>query len=137
MKCFYHDDMDGRASAAIIKTENPQCKCIAIDYGTKFPFDKINHGEEVFIVDYSISPQEMDMLIQITTTPTERARPNKGPDWSPPKRITWIDHHQTAIDKYKDWHNYHKINYSLNTKYAACHGSIYTEIKNQYHEQLN
>ena len=50
-----------------------------------FPMDSIISDETVFIVDYSISPDEMRQLLTIT------------------KNVIWIDHHKTAIDKYKDF----------------------------------
>lgn len=56
-----------------------------MDYGREFPFDKIKKNETVYIVDYSIEPSEMDKLLEIT--------PN----------VTWIDHHISAIKKYKNY----------------------------------
>ena len=55
---------------------------IEMSYGKPFPFDDIAPGEQVWIVDYSITPDEMMRLWKITTD------------------ITWIDHHKTAIEKY-------------------------------------
>ena len=45
----------------------------------------IRPDEQVYIVDYSISPEEMRALLIIT------------------KNVTWIDHHKTAIDKYENF----------------------------------
>lgn len=56
-----------------------------MDYGREFPFDKIKKNETVYIVDYSIEPNEMDKLLEIT--------PN----------VTWIDHHISAIKKYENY----------------------------------
>lgn len=56
-----------------------------MDYGREFPFDKIKKNETVYIVDYSIEPNEMDKLLEIT--------PN----------VTWIDHHISAIKKYESY----------------------------------
>jgi oligoribonuclease NrnB/cAMP/cGMP phosphodiesterase (DHH superfamily) len=58
---------------------------IEINYGIAFPFDKIAEDEEVFIVDYHIEPFEMRQL------------------WAMTERIVWIDHHKSAIEKYKDF----------------------------------
>jgi oligoribonuclease NrnB/cAMP/cGMP phosphodiesterase (DHH superfamily) len=55
-----------------------------INYGMKFPFNIISKGEKVYIVDYSLSPEEMEQLHEITTD------------------IIWIDHHVSAIQKLKD-----------------------------------
>ena len=42
-------------------------------------------NEQIYIVDYSIMPNEMRELLKIT------------------KDVTWIDHHKTAIERYKDF----------------------------------
>jgi len=91
MKCFYHIDLDGKAAAFCvfawvgIKDVSQSIKFIPINYGTQFPFDTILPNEQVWIVDYSIEPNEMTRLLGIT------------------KDVTWIDHHKTAIEKYNDY----------------------------------
>lgn len=92
MKVFYHNDMDGIVSAQIIldfmtDVESKECKeedFIKMDYTKKFPLDKIKEKEEVYIVDYSIDPAEMKQLLELTP------------------RVVWIDHHISAIEKYKN-----------------------------------
>jgi len=89
MKVFYHDDLDGRCAAHIINnydnwpTEERDIR--PINYGIEFPFDDIDVDERVYILDYSIEPEEMLRLLAIT------------------ENIIWIDHHKTAIEKYKDF----------------------------------
>lgn len=90
MKCFYHRDMDGKCagfwvylSAGLYDGYAADSKFININYGMDFPFDDIKENEQVYIVDYSISPDEMRRLLTIT------------------KDVTWIDHHKTAIAKYE------------------------------------
>jgi oligoribonuclease NrnB/cAMP/cGMP phosphodiesterase (DHH superfamily) len=90
MKCFYHADADGRCAGFWVYlnvriTDDYQPELIEINYGKPFPFDKIGEGEQVYIVDYSIEPDEMLCLLEIT------------------KDVTWIDHHKTAIEKYADF----------------------------------
>ena len=91
MKCFYHIDDDGKCAAFWVKWfvgssfENGKDEYIKINYGMAFPFDRIEDGEKVYIVDYSLPVEEMRRLLDIT------------------KDITWIDHHKTAIEKYKDF----------------------------------
>lgn len=90
MKCFYHRDMDGIASAAIIKLEYPDCEFFSIDYGEqipKYPTPK----ETVFVVDFSFPPEEMFAMNRLFD-------------------LIWIDHHYTAIEKYEDYKekNYEK-----------------------------
>ena len=95
MKCFYHDDMDGKAAAFVVsivaRTQRPagtDCEFIAMDYGKPFPAEAIADGEEVWIVDFSIEPAVMDELLAIT------------------EHVVWIDHHKTAIEKYYHYTNW-------------------------------
>lgn len=87
MKCFYHNDLDGRAAAFCVYgwvgiSDRYNVDFIPINYGKPFPFDTIRPSEQIWIVDFSISPEEMVRLLEIT------------------KDVTWIDHHKTAIEKY-------------------------------------
>lgn len=92
MKCFYHADADGKCagfwilnSAKINDSKEYDSEFIEINYRMKFPMESIRLNEQIYIVDYSISTDEMTQLLSIT------------------KDVTWIDHHKTAIDKYKDY----------------------------------
>jgi oligoribonuclease NrnB/cAMP/cGMP phosphodiesterase (DHH superfamily) len=91
MKCFYHNDLDGHCAAfwvhlsVGVKDSSIPADFIEINYNIAFPFDKILPNEQIWIVDYSITPAEMKRLLTIT------------------KDITWIDHHKTAIEKYRDF----------------------------------
>ena len=88
MKCFYHNDADGRCAGFwvrdAIRATNPlePAEFIEMSYEKSFPMDTIRVGEQIYIVDYSVSPDEMRQLLKITTD------------------VTWIDHHKTAIEKY-------------------------------------
>lgn len=92
MKCFYHIDQDGIVSGYYVKKACDD-RGIAysrsdfrpINYGMKFPFEDIKQDELVFIVDYSIEPEEMWQLLAIT------------------ENVIWIDHHPTTLDKYKNF----------------------------------
>lgn len=90
MKILYHLDLDGKAAGAIVlrcatQYDKYPVECIRINYGMAFPFDRIREGEQVWIVDYSISPEEMDKLFTITND------------------VVWIDHHKSAIQRYDDY----------------------------------
>lgn len=92
MKCFYHGDQDGIVSGYYVKKACKKRRVKftrddfrEINYGVTFPLKEIQQDELVFIVDYSIDPEEMWQLLTIT------------------RNVFWIDHHQTAIDKYKDF----------------------------------
>ncbi len=90
MKCFYHVDDDGKCAAFWVYLsagvyDGYESEFIPINYGMEFSFDKINPNEQVYIVDYSIMPDEMIKLLEIT------------------KDVTWIDHHKSAIERYTDF----------------------------------
>ena len=88
MKCFYHNDADGRCAGFWVALSAGLTDCsdvnefIEMDYAKPFPMDSIKPNEQIYIVDYSISPDEMRQLLEITND------------------VTWIDHHKTAIEKY-------------------------------------
>jgi hypothetical protein len=93
MKCFYHNDNDGKASAFCVRkwankddeySTTEVYSFIPIDYNNIFPLENIRKDEKVWIVDFSISPEEMEQLLIIT------------------KDVTWIDHHISAIRKYNN-----------------------------------
>lgn len=93
MKCFYHNDMDGKAAAWVVRHAlatgsvpyHSEATYVASDYGTPFPLDTIVERESVWIVDFSIEPDQMLALLDRT------------------RRVVWIDHHKTAIEKYADF----------------------------------
>jgi oligoribonuclease NrnB/cAMP/cGMP phosphodiesterase (DHH superfamily) len=92
MHILHHNDSDGRLAAYIVARRSfqgppPVDKDMFIEmtYDKPVPFDKITKGASVWIVDFSISPEDMKKLLDIT--------PN----------VTWIDHHKSAIERYKDW----------------------------------
>lgn len=89
MKIFYHIDNDGKCAGfwvyQMVKPDQYGKECIPINYDIPFPFEKVNPDEKVYIVDYSILPEEMDQLLEITSD------------------VVWIDHHKTAIERYKDY----------------------------------
>jgi len=83
MKCFYHSaDLDGHCSGAIVKYKYPECEMFGIDYGDEFPFDSIQQGEKVFMVDFALQPfTGMIWLNEISGN-----------------ELVWIDHHKSAIE---------------------------------------
>jgi oligoribonuclease NrnB/cAMP/cGMP phosphodiesterase (DHH superfamily) len=90
MKCLYHIDEDGRASAFWVRKlarhyDGYEQELIPINYGMEFPFESIQKDEQIYIVDYSIMPKEMERLLEIT------------------KDITWLDHHASAIKRYENF----------------------------------
>lgn len=88
MKCFYHNDADGKCAGFWVCNRaclEPDIEFIEISYEKPFPMNTILPNEQIYIVDYSINPNEMRELLKIT------------------KDVTWIDHHKTAIERYKDF----------------------------------
>lgn len=108
MKIFYHLDNDGKCAAYWVKKcakhyDKYTKEFIEINYGREFPFEDIMPNEQIFIVDYSIFPEEMERLFTIT------------------KDVVWIDHHVSAINRYNDPKYSHlKIKGIRNTKFSGC-----------------
>ena len=105
MKCFYHDDADGHCAgfwvylsagvtdvnnAGVFGEQGCEQSFIPIQHGDVFPLGTIKEDEQVYIVDYSIPPELMLQLLDIT------------------ENVIWIDHHASAIKKYKDFPKYIK-----------------------------
>ncbi len=87
MKCFYHNDMDGKCAGAIVRMKAKETgwdgDFIAIDYKDDFPFSSIELNELIIIVDFSLQkPGEFEKLLEITGS------------------VLWIDHHKTAIERH-------------------------------------
>lgn len=103
MKIFYHNDMDGKCAAHVVLSWKPKCKgdvgLFPMQYGMEFPFDDIVKDEVVYILDFSIEPEDMEKLLEITDT------------------VIWIDHHKTGIAKYKD---FRYISGITDVSYSGC-----------------
>ena len=88
MKCFHHNDNDGRCAAYWVgkyfQGKDP-VEYIEMNYDREFPVDDIKEGENVWIVDFSLEPDMMKKLLKKT------------------KDVIWIDHHESAVEKYKDF----------------------------------
>lgn len=84
MLCIHHDDLDGRASGAIVARRFPRCELLVADY-RKFPLEEIRQGEELIIVDYS---PPVDLWPEIV----RRCHPFP---------VVWIDHHGSAIKDFQ------------------------------------
>lgn len=78
--CLYHDDADGRCSAAIVRRFfGSSVRLQAIDYGDPVPWEFIETSDKVVIVDFSLPLDDM-----------RRAQKTS--------ELVWIDHHKTALD---------------------------------------
>jgi len=79
MRIYFHNDLDGRCSAAIVY--NLYCDngiFIEVDYKDIIDVNAIQSDEEIIIVDFSFKPDVMEKVLEKT------------------KRVIWIDHHVTA-----------------------------------------
>ena len=85
MKCFHHNDMDGRSAGAIVAHYEEAYKqedFIEVDYMQPLPLHLVNNGEKVYFVDYSFKEDtvwQLDELIKKT------------------QDIIWCDHHTSSI----------------------------------------
>jgi len=78
--CFYHTDLDGICSAAIVQhSHSVDIEFRGINYGHDFPWKDIQ-DKTVIMVDFSLQP--FDDMIRLAKEA---------------KSFTWIDHHKTAL----------------------------------------
>jgi oligoribonuclease NrnB/cAMP/cGMP phosphodiesterase (DHH superfamily) len=86
MKCFYHNDLDGRCAGSIVaQYENNYNRedFFEVDYVMELPLDKIQENEKVYFVDYSFKKDTVWQLEKIL----EKT-----------KDIIWIDHHTSSLN---------------------------------------
>jgi len=80
--------MDGNCSGAIVysyhKKKGETVRCYSANHNIPVPLDKIKKDEKVYIVDFSLKEDIFNKLLEIT------------------KDVIWIDHHKSAIEKFKD-----------------------------------
>lgn len=83
---FYHNDLDGQCSAHVINRVFggiSQIKFVAVNYRDEVDFSIISSGDKVVVVDYSFSLKDFQKIGKRTSD------------------IVWIDHHKSAIEKFK------------------------------------
>lgn len=87
MICIYHSkDLDGYCSGAIVKRKYPDAKMIGYDYGQPLPLtDEEVYGNDVIMIDVSLPMPQM-FTLALTAN-----------------HLTWIDHHISAINDYKNY----------------------------------
>ncbi len=82
--CIYHNDADGRASAAIVRRAlGENIKLYEMNYGDSLPLEELLHAEHLIIVDFSLPREDIQQLSKY-------------------HKITWIDHHKSALDNLED-----------------------------------
>ena len=98
MKCFHHNDIDGKAAGAIVarKTGNyNKADYIMYDYSKPIPTELIEEGETVYFVDLSFSVNSVDKLKEILE--------EKHCD------LIWCDHHSSSMEILKTYPEYEKV----------------------------
>ena len=86
MKCYYHNDADGKCAGAIFKKTIDESVItgpldfIAMQYKDEVRVEDIEPNEYIYILDFSFKPEVMNKILQIT------------------KNVVWIDHHKTAFE---------------------------------------
>jgi oligoribonuclease NrnB/cAMP/cGMP phosphodiesterase (DHH superfamily) len=98
VKCFYHNDLDGRCAGSIVAMyENNYNKedFFEVDYIAPLPLDKIQENEKVYLVDYSFKKDtiwQLEKILQKTDN------------------VIWIDHHTSSfnLEKQEPWKSWLK-----------------------------
>lgn len=91
MKCFYHNDLDGRCAGAIVaqyeKNFNKE-DFFEVDYVQELPINKVSEGEKVYFVDYSFKDNTRYILDTLMGMGCN---------------VIWIDHHTSSLNLIKDY----------------------------------
>lgn len=103
--CFHHNDRDGFAAAAVVKYFNQNRDIIFVesnyhDKECRKWIGELTKNDIVYIVDFSFSVEETENIVN-----------NSG-------SVIWIDHHESAINKFK------------NTKFENLDGIRYSDKEN-------
>lgn len=98
MKCFYHNDIDGKCAGSIVArfTGNYNKEdYIMYDYSAPYPTELIEDGETVYFVDLSFSSNSIDKLEEILHKKN--------------CKLIWCDHHTSSMEVLKANPEYNKI----------------------------
>lgn len=88
MKLFHHNDADGYGAGSIIIENYPSLQkehiyCINYEPDVEEKFNKVERGEDIFIVDYSFTEDTKYILEKLIEKQC---------------KIIWIDHHESSIN---------------------------------------
>lgn len=95
MKCFYHNDIDGRCAGFLVAYMNNNFNredFFEVNYSQELPIDKVKDNEKVWFVDYCFTDKTIGVLESLQ---------QRGCD------IIWIDHHVQSceLDENPKYHN--------------------------------
>lgn len=86
---FHHNDLDGCLAGAIARKQIMETipeglvEYHMIDYKDPFPHDKVHFDDAVYLLDYTPKVDDFRKLMESVGA----------------ENVTWVDHHQTNIDK--------------------------------------
>jgi oligoribonuclease NrnB/cAMP/cGMP phosphodiesterase (DHH superfamily) len=103
---YYHDDNDGCCAAAVAGNSYERnefaIKFVAINYGKEsWSEEEIEGAERVWLLDFT--SDKMDEFVNVCGS-----------------KLTWIDHHKTAIEKFPDLWSSSSIPGIRSIEKAAC-----------------
>ncbi len=106
--CYYHNDMDGIVSAAIVKKVYPDAKLIPVNYGDEEGVMlRGTHVDLIIVVDFSF---DQDVIKQVFY-----------PSLVVKKGVfCWIDHHKSAMEKNPDMWNSEEIDGLRDCTKSGC-----------------
>ena len=114
--CFYHGDMDGRCSAAIVrKAVGEEVEFIAMDYGDPIPWDLVSQASKIIIVDFSFPLHDMEKIRSLV-------------------ELIWIDHHVTALTDLQSLKDIPGVR-SLERLHASSRGILFFRMI-RYHRRF-
>ena len=79
VQVFYHGDLDGKTSAAIVKRMWPDAFCIPVNHNKEPNWNMVRPGGVLFCVDFSFSYEIMQKLDK-------------------EHKLIWIDHHDPIVE---------------------------------------
>lgn len=91
MKCFYHNDLDGRCAGSIVaqyRNNYNKDDFFEVDYVMELPIDKVEDYEEVWFVDYSFKENTLWVLDRLV--------------YEKHCHVIWIDHHTSSLNLEKN-----------------------------------
>ena len=119
MKCFHHDDLDGKSAGAVVayfEKNYDQNDFFKVDYVMDLSpmLEKIQEGERVYFVDYSFTEPTKWVLEKLQEKNCE---------------VIWIDHHSSSINLEKEHPELQKIKGSRSNDYSGV-ALVYMYFKN-------
>lgn len=80
--CIHHTDLDGLSAASHVVRAQKDVRCIPFNYEGDLPFDKVQVGDTLYLVDISIGEKDVETFKSLC----KRAE------------VIWCDHHATSLE---------------------------------------